>query len=392
MQMIECAFFRKFTGLIAPKDKSCYTMAEVKTMKLRKLAALGCLLCMICLLFAGCPAVAPIPETTAAPAQTTTEAPSEEVVQPGQFQITFLDVGQADCAVVCCDGLYMVIDAGNKGDSDLIYSYLTRNGIDNIEYCLLTHYHEDHIGGAQAVPRAAKVGTLLVNGAEFESQIAQDTTDAFLDAGVPIQTVSAGDELMLGSARIQILGPVKLYDNTNDTSIVLRIVYGNTAFLFTGDAEVESEHDILDAGFDISCDVLKVGHHGSDSSTSYLWLRQSMPEYAIISVGQDNTYGHPHQEVVSRLEDAGVAIYRTDLLGDIICTSDGRTVTITSHRYTGTVEVSKDYVLNTSSMKYHEPGCSSVEDIAENNRKDYTGTAKELQAMGYAPCGRCDPT
>ena len=361
-------------------------------MKLRKLAALGCLLCMICLLFAGCPAVAPIPETTAAPAQTTTEAPSEEVVQPGQFQITFLDVGQADCAVVCCDGLYMVIDAGNKGDSDLIYSYLTRNGIDNIEYCLLTHYHEDHIGGAQAVPRAAKVGTLLVNGAEFESQIAQDTTDAFLDAGVPIQTVSAGDELMLGSARIQILGPVKEYDNTNDTSIVLRIVYGNTAFLFTGDAEVESEHDILDAGFDISCDVLKVGHHGSDSSTSYLWLRQSMPEYAIISVGQDNTYGHPHQEVVSRLEDAGVAIYRTDLLGDIICTSDGRTVTITSHRYTGTVEVSKDYVLNTSSMKYHEPGCSSVEDIAENNRKDYTGTAKELRDMGYAPCGRCDPT
>lgn len=364
----------------------CYITIEVITVKFRKFTALCSLLCILCLLLGGCGTPEPVPETTAAPTQ------REEPVLSGEFFITFLDVGQADCAVICCDGEYMIIDAGNKGDSDLIYSFLTRSGIDTIKYCLLTHYHEDHIGGAQAIPRAAQVGSLLVNGAEFDSKIAQDTTDAFLNAGIPIQTVSSGDTLTLGSARIEILGPVKVYDDTNDTSIVLRIVYGNTAFLFTGDAEVLSEHDILDAGFDISCDVLKVGHHGSDSSTSYLWLRQSMPEYAIISVGTGNSYGHPHEEVLSRLEDAGIAVYRTDLMGDIRCTSDGKTVTITHSHYTQNTQQSKSYILNTNTMKYHEPGCSSAEDIAPGNRKTYTGTAKELQDMGYTPCGRCNPT
>ncbi|NLC73785.1 MAG: MBL fold metallo-hydrolase, partial [Clostridiales bacterium] len=142
-----------------------------------------------------------------------------------------------------------------------------------------------------------------------------------------ITVPSAGDSFGLGNAEVTVLGPISISaDDTNNSSIVLRIVYGKTSFLLTGDAEWDEEREIIDSGADIASTVLKVGHHGSSFSTSIYFLREVAPEYAVISVGEGNSYGHPTEQTLSRLRDADVKTYRTDMQGDIICTSDGKNV------------------------------------------------------------------
>ena len=195
------------------------------------------------------------------------------------------------------------------------------------------------------------------------------------------------------------------------------ITYGETRFLFTGDAEREAEQAILNRGVDLSATVLKVGHHGSDTSINYVWLNAIMPQYAVISVGEGNSYDHPTDAVLSRFRDADVTVYRTDLNGDVVAVSDGKTVTITTEKSAsnedimtpgGNVQepivttqpeqeddpepdVGVDYVLNTNSKKFHYPSCSSVDDMNESNKQYYTGSRDDLIANGYIPCGRCHP-
>jgi competence protein ComEC len=201
----------------------------------------------------------------------------------------------------------------------------------------------------------------------------------------------------LGSAKITVLGPVKEYDDPNNTSIVLRVDYGKTSFLFTGDAETQAENDILDAGFDVSATVLKVGHHGSETSTGYRWLRAVMPQYGVISCGTDNDYGHPHEQPLSRLRDADVQVYRTDLQGHIVCTSDGTTVSFTAKKHaavTNPTEIdgsgqnahAEEFIGNVNSKKFHLPTCSSLP--SEKNRITFE-TYEEAVAEGYTPCGSC---
>ena len=165
------------------------------------------------------------------------------------------------------------------------------------------------------------------------------------------------------------IGPVNTYPtDTNNTSIVMRIKYGNTSFLFTGDAEREEEHDILNAGYELNSTVLKVGHHGNESSTSYPFLRAVMPQYAIISVGADNKYGHPTEETLSKLRDADVTVYRTDLDGMVHCWSDGENVYFETEKNSEQTVVEKyDYVLNKKTHKFHKPDCSKVDYISEHN-------------------------
>ena len=193
-----------------------------------------------------------------------------------------------------------------------------------------------------------------------------------------------------------VAGPVtETKDNLNNTSIVLKVSYGDTSFLFTGDAEYEEEQSIMNAGYDISADVLKVGHHGSDTSTSYLWLRTIMPEYAVISVGSGNSYGHPTEEVLSRLRDADTAVFRTDMQGDIIAVSDGKEVTITPSRNAGAKtnetaaeKIDAAYIGNKNSKKFHRPDCHTLP--KESNRVFFSSRAEAVNA-GYSPCGQCNP-
>lgn len=325
------------------------------------------------------------------------------------FAIHFIDVGQADAALVLCDGQAMLIDGGNADDSSLMYSYLNRLGITYLDYVIGTHAHEDHIGGIAGALNYASLGEAFCPVTSYTTRAFNNFVKAVQKHGKNITVPSVGDRFSLGSASCQVLG-VNSTDDTNESSIVLRITYGNTSFLFTGDAEREAENMILNRGYDLRSDVLKVGHHGSASSTSYYWLRQVAPRYAVISVGKDNSYGHPTETVLSRLRDADVTTYRTDMQGDIICTSDGNTVSfqVSRNEYADTLggiggnstqqgnsssgsSGTQTYVLNINTMKFHYPSCPSAQKISSRNRKDYTGSREDLINQGYAPCGNCHP-
>ena len=319
------------------------------------------------------------------------------------FQIHFIDVGQADCALVACDGKFMLIDGGNSDDSSTVYTYLKKYGITELEYIIATHAHEDHVGGLSGALNFAKAQNAFCPVTEYDSKAFDDFVKNLDRQGLEITVPSPGDSFELGSAQVDIFA-CNSTEDTNNTSIVLKITYGQTSFLFTGDAEYECEKYILDHGYDLSSTVLKVGHHGSSTSTSYRFLREVMPEYAIISVGKDNEYGHPHEEVVSRLDDADVTVYRTDISGDIICISDGKSVTFKHSKgnpyatekssasraqKTEVQQERRDMVLNTKSKKYHETGCDSIGSIAESNKKSVQYTQSEVEALGYSPCGSC---
>lgn len=241
------------------------------------------------------------------------------------FQIQFIDVGQADAALISCDDHYMLIDGGNREDSSRIYSVLQKNSIDHLDIVVGSHAHEDHIGGLPGAYQAASVDLTLSPVTEYDSKVFNTFKSKAEEQGSGLTVPSIGSTYKLGVAVVQILG-LNGGEDTNDTSIILKVTYGDTSFLFTGDAEYDAEHAVLDSGADLSATVLKVGHHGSDTSTCYPFLRAVLPQYAVISVGAGNSYGHPDEGTLSKLRDAGVEVFRTDLQGDIFCTSDGKTV------------------------------------------------------------------
>ena len=211
--------------------------------------------------------------------------------------------------------------------------------------------------------------------------------------GLEITIPAPGDRFSLGQAEITVLGPVKSYAETNDTSIVLRVTYGDTGFLFTGDMESDAENDMLDyweGNVDWKTDVLKVGHHCSNTSTSYRFLNEVNPTYGVISLGKDNSYGHPHKEPMSRLNQAGVTILRTDELGTIQAVSDGKEVTFTWQNQSAVPEnvepTAQVFIGNKNSKNFHSPDCANLP--SEKNAVEFSSYQEAVDA-GYAPCGSC---
>lgn len=350
-------------------------------------------------------------DTSVPDATAPSTAPSIVVPQNSSFEVHYIDVGQADAALVLCDGHAMLIDGGNSADSSLIYAYLKQRNITFLDYIVCTHAHEDHVGGLAGALNYASVGTAFAPVAEYDTKAFQNFTKYLSNSGVSITIPNHGDTFDLGTANCQIIGPVYPTDEPNNTSIVIKITFGETSFLFTGDAETEEERSIIDQGYDISCTVLKVGHHGSDTSTSYLWLRESSPDYAIISVGADNSYGHPTEATLSKLRDADVKTFRTDMQGHVVCTSDGKSVSFSVERNpeantligagnggnhtTGdpddSISTEASYILNTNTKKFHYPNCSSVDQMSDKNKQEVTSSRDEIIDQGYSPCGRCNP-
>lgn len=248
----------------------------------------------------------------------------EHIEAPG-LAVRFLDVGQADSILITCGGESILVDAGNEGDGEYLVQALYDYGVDSLEAVIFTHPHEDHMGGGAKVLENIPVDMVYRESLDYDrNSICRELTDTEARAGIPQTDPDPGDTMQVGEAGITFLGPVS-YDeeNPNNNSVAFRLDYGDTSFVFSGDAEWEEEHEILESGAELACDVLKLGHHGSSNASSYRFLRETNPEAVVISCGYDNSYGHPHRETLERIEDLGAALYRTDTQGTIAVFSDG---------------------------------------------------------------------
>ena len=307
--------------------------------------------------------------------------------------IQYIDVGQADCALLECDGQYMLIDGGNRDDSQLVVSFLEQQGVKELAAVVCSHAHEDHVGGLPAVLAVYPTKVVYAPTKTYSSSIFDKFVYYTDQQGLDITIPAPGDQFTLGQAVVTVMGPVKSYADTNDTSIVLWVKYGETNFLFTGDMETEAENDMLDyweGKVDWKADVLKVGHHCSNSSTGYRFLNEVNPAYGVISLGKDNSYGHPHKEPMSRLRQAGVTILRTDELGTIQAVSDGKEVTFTWQNQSAVPEnveaAPQVFVGNQNSKVFHAPDCKNLP--SEKNAIQFAAYQEAIDA-GFTPCGSC---
>ncbi len=388
------------------------------------------------------PTVAQPPETdtsepsdASALSENTPIEPSDDT--PSHFEVHFLDVGQADAALVECDGKAMLIDGGNKADSDYLYTYLKNQAVTHLDYVIATHVHEDHIGGIPGALTYASADTVYCPTDTYDSEAFRDFSKAVSKAGASITVPAVNSRFALGSAAVEILA-CNTEGDINETSIVCKVTYGNTAFLFMADAGCDTENYLLESGADLKATVLKVGHHGSESATSSPFLLQVSPEIAVISAEKDNPYGCPTEGTLIRLKDSGAKVYRTDMQGAVFCTSDGDTVSVTTERNadadtlvppvlpetepndaqtpaenddtpqadvqapssdqpavsqdTSTQETaSYSYIGNKNSKKFHYDWCGSTKKMKEGNKYYATCSRDDMIAQGYTPCAKCNP-
>ena len=319
------------------------------------------------------------------------------------FTVNFIDVGQALSVLVTCDGQSMLYDGGNVADGSLVVSYLQNAGVSRLEYVICSHAHEDHVGGLAAVLAKFPAGHVYAPVTQNDTQCFQDFVKYTQEQGLSVEVPAVGTSWQLGSATVQVLGPVAQYDDANDTSLVLRIDYGDTSVLLTGDMEQKAEDDLVDSGANLDVDVLQVGHHGSETSTGYVFLNAVLPEVGVISVGEGNSYGHPSEDTLSRLRDAGVDVWRTDLAGNVTVTSDGTNYTVFSEFYvtpeeqnptmtdgsgqqSSSTQTIQAYIGNVNSKKFHLPSCSNLPDPV--NQVLFSSYEEAIEA-GYTPCGNC---
>lgn len=244
------------------------------------------------------------------------------------FRVHYIDVGQGDSILVQSGEEYMLIDGGKNVAADTVVNYLKSQNVRKLKYVIGTHPHEDHIGGLDDVIDTFDVENVIMPNVTHNTKSFEDVLDSIMNKGLTITPAVSGERYALGDAELLILAPNgDGYKDLNDYSVVARVQYGNTSFMFTGDAEGISEKEMIDVyGSSLRTDVLKLGHHGSTTSTTKDFLELVNPSVAVITVGKDNTYGHPHKEIIERLEKKNIRIYRTDLDGNILATSDGNSV------------------------------------------------------------------
>lgn len=258
------------------------------------------------------------------------ERKTEDVIfaDENTLNVYFIDVGQADSILLENKGHYMLIDAGNNEDGPKLVNYFNEQDIKEFDYVVGTHAHEDHIGGMDDIIKNFKIDNFYMPDAITTTKTFEDVLDALEETNVIFQTPKVNQTFNLQDTTITTLSVTADEKNLNDTSIVLKVKHGTNTFLFMGDASTKIEKNLLNK--DIKSDVLKVGHHGSRYSTSLEFLKKVSPEYAVISVGENNTYKHPHKEILKRLEEQNIQIYRTDKQGTILAKSNGSIITFST--------------------------------------------------------------
>ena len=316
-----------------------------------------------------------------------------EVSSDATFEVRFLDIGQGDSALVRCGEKTMLIDGGKVKNNQKLVARLKELNVDHLDAVICSHPDEDHCGGLAAVLAATPTDSFYCSVDSWHTKVFSDVVKYVEQQGISVTVPAVGDTFALGSANVEFLGPVEDYgDDPNEGSLVARVRYGETSFLFTGDMGFEAEDDMLAANVDVSATVLKVAHHGSAGSSSTEFLEAVNPEYAVISVGADNDYGHPTEAALNRLAKCGIPVYRTDLLGEIVAVSDGTSVTITSEEKTAVQEVPSqttdtcEFVGNASSKVVHAATCGKLP--GENNRV-YFETLDDALSAGYRKHANC---
>ena len=275
------------------------------------------LLICLCLLVVGC----------ANPFVESDDKASVSTFSGDTLRVNYIDVGQGDSIFIQLPNKEtMLIDAGEAYEVDNVINYLNNLGIKKIDYVVGTHPHTDHIGGLEEVINTFDVGTIYMPKVSSNSKTFEDLLTTISNKGLKVETAKSGvvflDE---DNLKLEFIAPNSdNYSNLNNYSAVLKLTYLDNTFLFMGDAETLSEDEITS---DVNADVIKVGHHGSDSSSSVEFVKKVSPEYAIIMVGEGNSYNHPYQSIIDRYESVGAKVLRTDLDGNIVCDSDGVDVT-----------------------------------------------------------------
>jgi len=259
---------------------------------------------------------------------------SQKGVAGDDLAVHYIDVGQGDSILIQTASKNMLIDAGPRSAGERVVEYLQGQGVEKLDLVISTHAHEDHIGGMVDVFTAFTVDEVLDPGVVHTSKTFENYLDAIEDEGITFTVAEAGMSRDLGDGiKMDILHPTNpSSSDLNASSVVTRLSYSDVAFVFTGDAESGDEKEILEHGFTLRADVLKVGHHGSATSSSSDFLNKVRPTYAVITVGEGNTYFHPHQETLDRFEAANVQVFRSDLHGDIVFITDGIEIEVNTER------------------------------------------------------------
>ena len=254
----------------------------------------------------------------------------------GEFAVHFIDVGQGDCILVQSGDKNMLIDAGENGNEQTVLDYLDKYSVDSFEYIVATHPHSDHIGGLAEVIEDSTVSNIIMPRLSQENIPTTATYEKLLEtvqaSGARVIAAVPGNIYSLGEAEFQVLTPFEQDDNLNNMSVAVRLTYEGRSFLFTGDAEKSVEKQLLNSGYDLSADVYKLAHHGSSTSNSVAFLEAVDPDYVVVSCGEDNSYGHPHTEVMEAVYDLEPACYRTDTDGSIVFTVNNNMIEVSAEK------------------------------------------------------------
>ena len=290
----------------------------------------------------------PTPASSVEQTTPTTTNQNDNTPSGQNLTVHFLDVGQGDSILIEHDKKSMLIDAGESNQGEVVSDYLKDQGISTLDYVVATHPHSDHIGGMKDVLNNFKVESFIDSGYPHTTQTYEGMLNLIDQKSIPFQVAQAGQKIDLDPAvDIQVLNPTSTYsDELNENSVVLKVTYDSTSFLLMGDAGLETEERIMKAGYDVDSDILKVGHHASRSGSGASFISAVSPEISVIEVGAGNDYGHPHAEILERLQKAS-KVYRTDIDGTITVSTDGSTYTVTTQK-TGPREEARSVSTGTS--------------------------------------------